>query len=447
MIAHSDGETSWSTKLERIATLAVSNKELVFNNLGHVLDIEMLREMYRQLNGRKAIGADGVDKEAYGKNLDENLKDVLLRIRKGTYKPKAARIVEIPKEDGSFRSLAISCFEDKVVQVAVNRILCAIYEPLFLRCSYGFRPHHDCHKALIALNRNTYQNQDGAVVEIDVRKYFKSIPHGILNECLSNRISDARFLRLINALLKTPILVDGTEQSNTVGCPEGSVISPVLSNVYLHYVIDTWFEKIGRTHMKGRTAEVRYADDMVFIFQRKEDAERFYKVLPKRLSKFGLELHLDKSQVIESGRKAASRANDKGTQLETYVFLGFMCYWGRTKQGFWRLKYASRGDRFTAKLKGLRKYLRENLTSKTSDVLRQVVRVLRGWINYHGISDNQGRVKMFIEACKRSLLLWFNRRGGKRRMNWERLMRILGAINFPDRWQTKSMFPSVVKQA
>lgn len=185
MVAHSDGEITWLTKLERIATLAASNKELVFNNLGHVLDIEMLREMYRLVDGKKAIGTDGVCKESYGENLDENLQDVLLRIRKGTYRPKAARIVEIPKEDGSFRSLAISCFEDKVVQWAVNRILCTIYEPLFLPCSYGFRPNHDCHEALRALNRHTYQNSDGAVVEIDVRKYFKSIPHGILNECLS----------------------------------------------------------------------------------------------------------------------------------------------------------------------------------------------------------------------------------------------------------------------
>ena len=445
MVARS-GETTWSTKLERIAMLAASNKELVFNNLAHVIDIGMLREMYRQLDGKKAVGTDGVSKEAYGKCLDANLREVLLRIQRGTYKPKAARMVEIPKEDGSFRPLAISCIEDKVVQSAVNKILCAIFEPLFLPCSYGFRPKRDCHQALRALQNNTYQNQDGAVIEIDVRKYFNSIPHGILHECLGNRISDKRFLKLINTLIKTPTMVDGKAIINEIGCPQGSICSPVISNIYLHYVIDIWFEKIGRTHMKGRTSEVRFADDMVFIFQKMEDAERFYKVLPKRLSKFGLELHLDKSQLVESGNKAAIRAERNEKRLGNYLFLGFMCYWGKAKKGFWRLKFASRGDRFIAKLKGLRKYLWENRNSKTSVVLDRVVRILRGWINYHGISDNQGRVWSFIHRCQRLLFSWFNHRGGKRRMNWKRFTHILKVINFPEKWKTKSMFLSVAKQ-
>lgn len=237
MFIHRD-ENTWLMKLDRIAKLAVSDKTVVFNNLAHVLNVEMLREIYQELDGRKAIGVDGITKEEYGKNLDENLRSVWLRILRGIYKPKASRIVEIPKEDGSTRPLAISCFEDKLVQSAVNKILCTIFEPIFLPCSYGFRPEHDCHEALKALMQHTYSNQDGAVVEIDIRKYFNSIPHDGLMECLGKRISDRRFLRLIHILIKSPIMVDGQAIINSLGCPQGSIISPICSNVYLHYVID-----------------------------------------------------------------------------------------------------------------------------------------------------------------------------------------------------------------
>lgn len=448
MVIRSGDEDTWLTKLERIGKLAASDKEVVFNNIGYVLSVEMLRDIYQELDGRKAIGIDGITKEEYGKNLDENLSSVLLRIRKGTYKSRASRIVEIPKEDGSTRPLAISCFEDKLVQSAVNKILCVIFEPIFLPCSYGFRENHDCHEALRALSQHTYRNQDGAIVEIDVRKYFTSIPHKELEECLRKRISDNRFLRLIRSLIKSPIMDDGQEIIPSTGCGQGSICSPVLSNIYLHYVVDIWFAEIGKTHMRGKTAEVRYADDLVFVFEDKRDAERFYEVLPKRLNKFGLELHLDKSQMMESGNKAAIRADSKGMRLPIYKFLGFVCYWGKAKKGFWRLKYASRGDRFRATLKRFKTFLWDNLnTDNTKGLLKSTVRRVQGWINYHAISDNGGCVWAFINSCKRILFNWFNRRGGKRRMNWERFARILKVINFPEKWKTQSMYSSLPKQA
>lgn len=447
MIVHSD-EKTWLTKLERIGKLAASDKAIVFNNIGHTIDIEMLRGIYQELDGKKAIGIDRITKEAYGKQLDENLSKVLLRIKKGTYRPKAARIVQIPKEDGSFRPLAISCFEDKLIQSAVSKILCLIFEPIFLPCSFGFRPKLDCHEALRALNQHTYQNKDGTVVEIDLRKYFNSIPHIGLEECLRKKISDKRFLRLINILVKSNIIENNQEAINSIGCPQGSKISPILSNVYLHYVIDSWFAEISKTHMHGKTAEVRYADDMVFVFQNKQDAERFYQALPKRLSKFGLELHLDKSQLIESGKVAATRANQNRTRLPVYKFLGFMCYWGRSREGFWRLKFASRGDRTGAKLKGLHKYLKENRNTKDKNsLLIKANQVISGWINYHAISDNAGCVWKFVNRCKRILFNWFNRIGGKRGMSWERFTKILKAINFPETWKIKSIFPVVPKHA
>jgi RNA-directed DNA polymerase len=257
-----------------------------------------------------------------------------------------------------------------------GKILCAIFDPMFLPCSYGFRPDQNCHKALRALKKHTHQNSDGAIVEIDIRKYFNSVPHEELIKCLRKRISDRRLLRLINVLIRTPSMVDGQEIENKVGVPQGSTISPVLANLYLHYVIDVWFAEIGETHMKGRTAEVRYADDMVFIFQYKQDAERFFEVLPKRLKKYGLELHLDKSQLIESGSRAAMRANRNETCLSTYTFLGFRCYWGRTKyKTLWRLKFASRGDRLRATLKRFREFLWDRLNTPNTNFLLQRVKL------------------------------------------------------------------------
>lgn len=433
---------TWLIKLERTGKLAASDTKTVFNNLGHILDIEMLRDIYQESDGKKAIGIDGVTKEEYGKDLNKNLNNLLLRIRKGIYKPKASRIVEIPKEDGSKRPLAISCFEDKLVQTTVNKILCTVFEPIFLPCSFGFRPNRDCHGALKALLEHTYRGHtDGAIVEIDVQKYFNTIPHGILMGFLKQKISDIRFLKLMNSLIKAPILENSREKVNEIGCPQGSCISPTLSNIYLHYVIDAWFSEIGRTHMQGKTAEVRYADDMVFIFERKKDAERFYDVLPKRLGRFGLELKLEKTRMITSGKRAAARAEVKGERLEVYQFLGFICYWCKTRKGFWRLKYASRRDRFTSKLKEIREFLKENRnTGNATRFLRVVTQIVRGWINYHGISDNQRRVGRFITRCKHLIFEWFGHRGSKRKMTWDRLSRILKEINFPERWKTRLMF-------
>jgi RNA-directed DNA polymerase len=244
MAGHSIDGNTWQTKLERIGKLATQDPETVFNNLGHLITIEMLRDLYSQLAGNKAIGIDNVTKEAYGENLEENLKNLMKDVRKGTYRPKPSRITEIPKEDGSLRPLAISCFEDKLIQNAVSKILSTLFEPLFLPCSYGSRPDRNCHDALRALNQYNWRAWDGGTVEIDIRKYFNTIPHKALNECLKKKISDKRFLRLINTLIKAPSFEKGRSIPNKDGCPQGSIISPILANIYLHYVIDVWFEEI-----------------------------------------------------------------------------------------------------------------------------------------------------------------------------------------------------------
>jgi RNA-directed DNA polymerase len=307
----------------------------VFTNIGHLINADMLKEQFQQLDRKKAIGIDGVTKDAYGQRLDENINELIQRIRRGTYKPKPARIVEIPKEDGSTRPLAVSCLEDKLVQSAASKLLCTIYEPLFLPCSYGFRPGQGCHDALKALTASVFPNMNGAIIEIDIRKYFNTIPHEVLMKLLRKKISDRRFLRLIEILITAPIKEGKQIAMNHRGCPQGSIISPILANVYLHHVVDEWFETIKSSHIQGRAELIRYADDMVFTFAIPREAKRFYEVLPKRLAKYGLELHADKSQVLPAGLGNAQRAHREGERIPTFKFLGFTCYWGKTRTGFW----------------------------------------------------------------------------------------------------------------
>lgn len=441
MTVHCKDGKRWLTKLERIGELSTKNGEIIFNNIGHIIDVDMLKEQYQKLDGKKARGIDGLTKQAYGESLDENISNLIKRIRRGTYKPKPARITEIPKEDGSMRPLAISCFEEKLVQLTVSTILNKIYEPLFLASSFGFRAGKSCHEALKALNQATFKNWNGAAVEIDIRKYFNTIPHKELMDILRNKISDNRFMRLIEVLITAPIIEHGEVKENTRGCPQGSIISGILSNIYLHHVIDIWFESIKRPHLHGRADLIRYADDMVFCFQYMKDAKRFYKALPKRLEKFGLTMHDEKSQLIATGHYAAQKANKEGKRLATFNFLGFTCYWGKSKNGYWRLKFTSRKDRFSAKLKGLRKFLRENLnTDNTQETLQKAASVIQGWVNYHNISDNYKRVQSFIHHSREIIFKWFNRKGGQRKMTWQKCNRILEEIGLSQHCKTKSMF-------
>jgi len=440
MPVQTDDGQHQATKLECIGKRAKYRPDTVFNNIGHVIDLHLLRASYWQLDGKKAVGIDGETKETYGKKLEENLQDLLTRLRRNAYKPQAARMVEIPKEDGSTRPLAIACFEDKIVQQAVSQILTKVFEPQFLPCSYGYREGSSGHKALRALMKYSNQNLDGVTLEIDLRKYFNTIPHEQLLGILQEKISDKWFLKVVSKLIRTPVLANGKAELNKIGCPQGSIISPILSNIYLHHVIDSWFAETSNSHLKGRADMVRFADDMVFVFQIKEDADRFYRVLPKRLEKFGLKLHEDKSSMLRSGSKAAAEADKRGERIPTYNFLGFVCYWGKSRNGRWRLKYKSRSDRFAGKLKGLRKYLKENLSKETYTIFQQVKRMVLGWINYHAISDNQRRVSAFIQESKRALFSWINRKGGQRKTNWDWFGKLLKRIGYPQNFKTTSMF-------
>ena len=440
MFVHSIDENQWKTKLDRISERATLQKDTVFNNLGHAIDLKLLRDSYQQLDGRKAVGIDGVTKEAYGANVEDNLQDLLARIRKGAYKPQPSRLVEIPKEDGSSRPLAIACFEDKLVQKSIATILTKVFEPLFLPCSYGYREGLNGHEALRCLMKYCDRNSNGTIVEIDLQKYFTTIPHSALMKILEEKISDRIFLKLIEKLIRSPIMESGKAVINKRGCPQGSIVSPILANIYLHFVMDDWFHKIKTSHLKGRAELIRFADDMVFVFQHRTDAERFYEVLPKRLEKFGLELNGNKSSMIPSGQKAALEASKQGERIPTYKFLGFTCYWGKSRKGLWRLKFKSRSDRLREKLKALRVYLKENRACETNVMIKRIIRVVKGWVNYHAISDNQKRVRSFIYLSERAILRWIHRKGGKRKMNWNSFRRLLKRLGYPASFKTTSMF-------
>lgn len=442
MAVHSKDGNTWLTKLKRISERAASDQQLVMTNLGHVIDEEMLRALHRRQAGNKAVGVDGIDRDQYEALWPKNITPLIRRIRRGTYIPQPARVVEIPKPEGGSRPLAISCYEDKLVQGAVHQILETLFEPLFQDCSYGFRPNKNCHEALKELNQQRYRFWNGAVVEIDLQKCFDSIPHDRLEDCLRKRISDNRFLRLVMRLVKTAKqLPSGDVVANHCGCPQGSKISPLLCNIYLHYVLDEWFAQISKTHFKGRSGEVRYCDDMVFMFEHYRDAERFYQVLPKRLERFGLQLHPDKSQLLRTGHRAATELAVQGQRLKPFKFLGFICYFGKSKNGYWVPKYKSCGKRFSAKLKGLKEYLAKHLnTPDTIQFLRKVVSVLRGWVNYHAVSDNNRRVSAFLEYSQQMLFKWYNRRGGYKPTSWSRFDRVLEAVNFPETWKVTSMY-------
>ena len=445
MVVHSIDEQTWLTKLKRIGELSASNKDIVFNNLGYILNIEMLREMFNKLDGNKAVGVDRISKEKYRLKLVANLENLLAKIRNGKYTPKPSRITEIPKEDGSTRPLAIACLEDKIVQMAVSKLLGKIYEPLFLDTSFGFRENRNCHMALKELGRQAFYNQYGAIVELDIRKYFNEIPHESLETFLRMKISDNKFIKLIMTLARSPIIKDGEVIENSIGCPQGSIVSPILANIYLHHVIDKWFQEIAHTHLKGRCEMVRYADDMVFTFQSMSEAKRFFEVLPKRLNKFGLRIHLDKSKVIPAGNVLAQRAKAKGRKLPSFNFLGFTCYWAKAgTKNFWRINFTSRKDRFSSKLKGLRKYIWENRNSKDVTALfDRIIAVIRGWINYHAVTDNHHRVGSFIYFSKRIIYKWFKHRGSRKGMSWKKLISFLERIGFPSSWKTTSLLPSL----
>jgi RNA-directed DNA polymerase len=432
------------TKLDRVEQRSRQDRGTVFNNLGHLINLEMLEACHHRLDGAKAVGIDGITKEAYEKELDRNLKRLLMKIRQGGYHPRPSRIVEIPKSDGSLRPLAISCHEDKIVQEAVRRVLERVYEPLFLDCSHGFRPRRGCDTALVALNKFLGQGECGAVLEIDLRKYFNTIPHEQVERLLRLKIADHRFLNLIIKLLKAPTLGQNDKaERNEVGSPQGSILSPVIANLYLHYVLDIWFAWVNESQLGGSARMVRYADDAVFTFRRLEEAQDFQTRLAERLKTFGISLHEGKTKALVCGKQMAIRYDKQGLQMPNFTFLGFLHVWGKSlnrKRGnwFWRVKRRTCPKRFRKKLTEITAYIRKHRHEK--HLITRILQVVRGYLNYFAINDNGKRCLQFLQEVKSILFKWLNRRSQKRSMTWERFEQVLEKVGFPKTVHLKNLF-------
>ena len=314
------------TKLARISQLSKENPQMVFTSLGHLINKEMLRDCHIQMDGDKAVGIDGVTKDEYGKNLEANLELLVERLKKKSYRPKPARLVEIPKENGKMRPLSIYSYEDKLVQEALRRILEAVFEPMFYDEMMGFRPNRGCHKTIKKLNVMLERKPTNYVLDADIKGFFQHLDHDWIIRFVESRIKDPNIIRLIRRMLKAGILNNYEFEATEEGSGQGSVCSPIISCIYMHYVLIWWFKEVVTPKLRGYAGLVVYADDFVVTFQYKTDAEWFYEHLKNRMEHFGLSLEENKSRLIEFGRFAKERSAKQGTKLETFTFLGFTLF-------------------------------------------------------------------------------------------------------------------------
>ena len=408
------------TKLERISQLSRKNPDMVFTSIGHLINKELLAECHAEMDGEKAVGIDGITKEEYEKNLDENLNDLILRLKRKAYKPKPARRVEIPKDNGKTRPLSIYCYEDKLVQAALKKVLEAVYEPMFYDCMMGFRHGRSCHQALRRLNVMIERNKTSYIVDADIRGFFDHLDHEWIVKFVESRVKDPNITRLVRRMLKAGIMEDFQLEPTGQGSGQGSVCSPMLANLYMHYVLTWWFEEKVKPLFRGYSGLVVYADDFVACFQYRDDAENFYELLKRRMGHFGLELEEEKSRLIEFGRFAEEnrRRHGKG-KPETFTFLGFTHYCSRSRNGKFRVKRKTSRKKFTKKCKDVHKTIRGMMTWKLPEIIKHVNQILTGYFHYYGITDNSSRIAAFRYQVLRSLFYWLNRRSQKKSYSWD----------------------------
>jgi group II intron reverse transcriptase/maturase len=407
------------TSLRGIAKKAQEQKKHRFGNLYEMLNEEFLLDCWHYIRKDAAYGVDRVSAEEYEENLEENIRQLVERLKKKGYRAKLVRRQYIPKGEGKFRPLGIPATEDKLLQVAVKRILEAIYEQDFLRCSYGYRPNVSALHAVDKLTVKLQFGQYNFIVEADIKGYFDNIDHERLVEMLEERIDDRALIRLIKKWLKAGILdTDGKVIHPTTGTPQGGIVSPILANVYLHYVLDLWFHRIVKKHCRGEACLIRYADDFVCAFQYQADAERFYRALGKRLGKFGLEMAAEKTRVIPFHRDPPARKS-------RFDFLGFEFYWGKDRGGRPHLKRRTSRKKLRASLKRFAAWCRENRNLRLMILFRRLNAKLRGYYNYYGVVGNYASLNQFFWQAMRILFKWLNRRSQRRSFNWQGFQELL----------------------
>ena len=423
---------SMTSGLERVRTAAKLRKKEKFTALLHHVTVDLLRDAYSWLKQDAAAGVDGVTWDEYGADLEANLADLHARIHRGAYRAQPSRRVYIPKPDGRQRPLGVASLEDKIVQRAFVELLNAIYEEDFLDVSYGFRPGRSQHDALDALYVGITSRKVNWILDADIAAFFDTVSHDWLIRFVEHRIGDKRVIRLIRKWLKAGVLEDGRIETTEAGTPQGAVISPLLANIYLHYVFDLWAARWQRREAKGDMLIVRYADDIVVGFQHKAEAERFRAELTQRLADFALRLHPDKTRLIEFGRFAA--ANRKGRGLgkpEPFDFLGFTHICGRSRKGWFQLRRQSRRDRLRAKLREIRDSLWANRHAPIDEQGSWLKHVMTGWVAYHAVPTNGPSLVLFRNAVRRHWRRALRRRGQRDKTSWAAINRLA------DRWLPK----------
>lgn len=439
---HGNGEPV-ETKLRRIAEKAHKEPSFKFTSLYHLMNEELLRECFGRLRKDAAAGIDDMTKEQYAENLDANLLNLTERLHRMAYCPQPVRRVYIPKPGSTKqRPLGIPCLEDKLVQAGLVRILEHVYEQDFMEDSYGFRPGRSCHTALKALSDTVEGRPVNHIVEADIKGFFDNVNQEWLMKFLKHRIGDKRILRMVKRFLKAGVHEDGAVMVSDEGTPQGGVISPLLANIYLHYALDLWFERVVRTRSTGYVRLIRYADDFVVCFQYESDAIKFRSGMEQRLGKFGLELESAKTRVLKFGRYAVQNARAKGTRPETFDFLGFTHYCGtrRNGKGF-RMKRVTARKKFTAKVKAFKEWLKSARTMKTAELWETARAKLRGHYAYYGVTDNLPGIKRFAAHAEKLLFTWLNRRGKRRSLNWQKFRDMLTRFPLPEPRIKVRMFP------
>ncbi|MDB2614431.1 group II intron reverse transcriptase/maturase [Chlamydiales bacterium] len=411
--------TRAATKLQRIAQLSKREPDRTFVNLISMFNQENLKDCFNMLDGRKAIGIDGITKKIYSEDLDNNLENLVDRMKKMSYRPGPVRQVQIPKEGklGKTRPLGISNLEDKIVQKMMQRVLESIYDPLFLECSYGFRPGRSPHDAVKTLQKHLYHNEVKVVIDLDLENFFGTIDHKFLEEILREKIHDNTMIRYIIRMFKAGVLTEGDLKISDEGVAQGSICSPILANIFAHRVIDEWIEKQVKSNCQGKVEFFRFADDSVVCCERAEDARRIYKALDKRLTKFRLKMNEEKTQLVNFSKIKASQGEPQGS----FDFLGFTFYIGKSRKGIRIPKMKTSGKKFRAKLNNVTTWCKDVRNKLPLSKLWKIFQSkIRGHIQYYGVSHNTDKVDEFIDRATKILYKWLNRRSQKRSFDWEK---------------------------
>lgn len=406
---------------------------MAFTTLAHHMDLEWLMEAYRRTRKDGAAGVDGQTGRDYAENLEDNLRLLLSRAKSGDhYRAPPVRRVHIPKGDGSLRPLGIPTFEDKVLQRAVVMLLEPIYEQDFLDCSYGFRPRRSQHQALEKVWTELMRMKGGWVLEVDIRRYFDAIDHGHLREILSYRVRDGVVKRLLGKWLNAGVMEDGCITHPETGSPQGGVVSPLISNVYLHEILDIWFHEEVKPRLRGRAFLIRFADDALMGFECEDDARRVMTVLPKRFGKYGLTLHPEKTRLIDFRRpKEKPVCSGSNDGIGTFDLLGFTHFWGKSRKGFWVIKRKTAKNRFSNALKRVAEWVRANRHKPIDEQHKMLCLKLKGHFEYYGITGNSFALASFRWRARHIWKKWLSRRSQKAWITWEKMNRKLERFPLP----------------